>query len=36
VDPRAVTPFIWEHVKPYARFELDMETRLDLNSNGLG
>ena len=30
-DLRAVTPLIWEHVNPYGRFELDMETRLDLS-----
>ena len=33
-DLRAVTPLIWEHVHPYGRFELDMETRLDLSPNG--
>ena len=33
-DLRAVTPLIWEHVNPYGRFELDMETRLDLRPNG--
>jgi Domain of unknown function (DUF4158)/Tn3 transposase DDE domain len=33
-DLRAVTPLIWEHVNPYGRFELDMETRLDLSPNG--
>jgi Tn3 transposase DDE domain len=27
-DLRALTPLIWEHVNPYGRFELDMETRL--------
>jgi Domain of unknown function (DUF4158) len=25
---------IWEHVNPYGRFELNMETRLDLSPNG--
>ncbi len=30
VDLRAITPLIWEHVNPYGRFELDMETRLPL------
>jgi hypothetical protein len=25
-DLRAVTQLIWEHVNPYGRFELDMET----------
>src|SRR5208337_2681681 len=33
-DLRAVTPLIWEPVNPYGRFELDMETRLDLSPNG--
>jgi hypothetical protein len=33
-DLRGVTPLIWEHVNPYGRFELDMETRLDLSPNG--
>jgi TnpA family transposase len=33
-DLRAVTPLIWEHVNPYGRFDLDMETRLDLSPNG--
>ena len=28
--PRA-HPLIWEHVNPYGRFELDINTRLDLN-----
>jgi hypothetical protein len=27
MDLRAVTPLMWEHVNPYGRFELDMETR---------
>ncbi len=31
VDLRAITPLIWEHVNPYGRFELDMETRLALS-----
>jgi hypothetical protein len=30
VDLRAITPLIWEHVNPYGRFELDMESRLAL------
>jgi Tn3 transposase DDE domain len=30
-DMRALTPLIWEHVNPYGRFELNMETRLDLS-----
>jgi Tn3 transposase DDE domain len=28
-DLRAVTPLIWEHVNPYGRFDLDVETRLE-------
>jgi hypothetical protein len=32
-DLRALTPLIWEHVNPYGRFELNMETRLDLSPN---
>jgi TnpA family transposase len=27
-DLRALTPLIWEHVNPYGRYELDMESRL--------
>ncbi len=30
-DLRALTPLIWERVKPYGRFELDMEARLPIN-----
>jgi hypothetical protein len=33
-DLRSVTLLIWEHVNLYRRFELDMETRLDLSPNG--
>src|SRR5258707_15626909 len=33
-DLRGVTPLIWEHVNPYGRFELDMQTRLDRSPNG--
>ena len=33
-DLRALTPLIWEYVNPYGRFELNMETRLDLTPNG--
>ena len=33
-DLRSVTLLIWEHVNPCRRFELDMETRLDLSPNG--
>jgi hypothetical protein len=28
-DYSALTP-LWEHVNPYGRFDLDMNTRLDL------
>lgn len=27
-DRLALTPLIWEHVNPYGRFELDMNSRL--------
>ena len=30
-DLSALTPLIWEHVNPYGRFELDMETRLPID-----
>ena len=30
VDRRGLTPLIWEHVNPYGRYELDMESRLPL------
>ena len=30
-DLRALTPLIWEHVNPYGRFDLDMETRLPID-----
>ena len=29
-DYAALTPLIWEHVNPYGRFDLDMNTRLQL------
>ena len=29
-DYAALTPLIWEHVNPYGRFELDMNSRLAL------
>ncbi|MFC7521451.1 Tn3 family transposase [Xanthomonas populi] len=29
-DYAALTLLIWEHVNPYGRFDLDMNTRLDL------
>jgi hypothetical protein len=25
---QAVTPLIWDHVNPYGRFELDMDSRI--------
>jgi len=30
-DLGALTPLIWEHVNPYGRFEIDMNTRLPLD-----
>lgn len=30
-DYAALTPLIWEHVNPYGRFDLDMESRLSLD-----
>jgi hypothetical protein len=27
-DLHALTPLIWEHVNPYGRFDLDMDTRI--------
>ncbi|MEV5441000.1 Tn3 family transposase [Streptomyces sp. NPDC052644] len=29
-DRRALSPLFWTHVNPYGRFELDMNSRLDL------
>lgn len=29
-DRRALSPLFWTHVNPYGRFELNMNTRLDL------
>ncbi|MFE0930604.1 Tn3 family transposase [Streptomyces mutabilis] len=29
-DRRALSPLYWTHVNPYGRFELDMNSRLDL------
>ncbi len=31
VDRRALTPLFWTHVNLYGRFDLDMDTRLDLD-----
>lgn len=30
-DARGLTPLVWGHVSPYGTFDLDMETRLDLD-----
>ncbi|MFM9448772.1 Tn3 family transposase [Streptomyces acidiscabies] len=30
-DCRALSPLFWTHVDPYSRFELDMNSRLDLD-----
>jgi hypothetical protein len=27
-DFRAITPLVWEHINPYGRSDLDMESRL--------
>ncbi|MFB8139277.1 Tn3 family transposase [Streptomyces parvus] len=32
VDRRALSPLFWTHVNPYGRFELDMNSRLDLEA----
>jgi hypothetical protein len=29
-DYAALTPLIWEHINPYGRFDIDMNTRLAL------
>ena len=29
-DLGALTPLIWEHINPYGKFELDMNTRIPL------
>ncbi|MFD5423179.1 hypothetical protein ACFWJT_34830 [Streptomyces sp. NPDC127069] len=29
-DRRALSPLFWTHVNPYGRFELDMNSHLDL------
>ncbi|WP_405658363.1 transposase [Streptomyces sp. NBC_01166] len=31
VDRRGLSPLFWTHVNPYGRFELDMNSRLDLD-----
>ncbi|MET8405387.1 hypothetical protein [Streptomyces sp900116325] len=33
-DRRALSPLFWTHVNPYGRFELDMNSRLELNLTG--
>ncbi|MFF9981266.1 hypothetical protein [Streptomyces erythrochromogenes] len=30
-DRRALSPLFWTHVNPYGRFELDMNSHLELN-----
>ncbi|WLQ44681.1 Tn3 family transposase [Streptomyces laculatispora] len=30
-DRRGLSPLFWTHVNPYVRFELDMNSRLDLD-----
>nr|WP_251016431.1 transposase [Streptomyces sp. ISL-99] len=30
-DRRALSPLLWTHVNPYGRFELDMNSHLDLD-----
>ncbi|MFJ7494518.1 hypothetical protein ACIQZB_25580 [Streptomyces sp. NPDC097727] len=30
-DRRALSPVFWTHMNPYGRFELDMNSRLDLD-----
>ena len=29
-DRHAITPLIWDHVNPYGRYELDMESRIPI------
>jgi TnpA family transposase len=29
-DQHAITPLIWDHVNPYGRFELDMDSRIPI------
>jgi hypothetical protein len=29
-DQLAITPLIWDHVKPYGRFEFDMDSRIPI------
>lgn len=30
-ERRGLTPLFWTHVNPYGRFQLNMDTRLDLD-----
>jgi hypothetical protein len=29
-DQQAITPLIWDHVNPYGRYELDMDSRIPI------
>ena len=29
-DHQAITPLIWDHVNPYGRYELDMDSRIPI------
>jgi hypothetical protein len=29
-DQEAITPLIWDHVNPYGRYELDMDSRIPI------
>jgi TnpA family transposase len=31
-ERRALSPLFWTHINPYGRFQLDMDTRLDLSA----
>jgi len=35
VDRRALTPLFWTHVNLYGKFDLDMDTRIDLGKHGV-
>jgi hypothetical protein len=35
-DRRGLSPLFWTHVNPYGRFELDMNSRLDLDLAATG
>ena len=32
-EQRGLTPLFWSNIKPYGRFNLDMDTRLDFNAH---